>query len=60
MQMFFRLQTQWRATYGHYYGLDYDVVLKLLDLYEVEDKKDMLEQLQVVEFGVLEALGEKK
>lgn len=60
VQMFMRVQTQWRASGGQYYGLDYNAVYPMLDIYEIEDKATILEELQIIEIGVLGALSENK
>ena len=47
--MFLRCQTQWRTTMSGVMGLDYGVILQLMDLYAVEEKRQMMEDLQVME-----------
>jgi hypothetical protein len=47
--LFLRCQTQWRATSGGVMGLDYGVVLQLMDLYAVSRRRDVLEDLQIME-----------
>lgn len=47
--MFLRCQTQWRASSGGVIGLDYGVVLQLMDLYAVVDRRHVLEDLQIME-----------
>lgn len=51
--MFLRLQTQWRTSHGGLVGLDYSAAQWLFDLYSVEDRREMLEGLQVMEYVVL-------
>jgi hypothetical protein len=51
--MFLRCQTQWRTTMNGLLGLDYGAVAWLLRLYEVEDPRALLEDLQVMEAAVL-------
>lgn len=53
VEMFLRLQTQWRTTMNGLLGLDYGAVAWLLRLYEVEDQRALLEDLQVMEAAVL-------
>lgn len=57
VQMFLRLQTQWRTTMNGLLGLDYSAVAWLLRLYEVEDQRSMLEDLQVMEAAVIAVLS---
>lgn len=57
VQMFLRCQTQWRTTMNGLLGLDYGAVAWLLRLYEVEDQRSMLEDLQVMEAAVMAALS---
>ena len=47
--MFLRCQTQWRTSMSGVIGLDYGVVLQLMDLYAVDNKREVLEDLQVME-----------
>lgn len=47
--MFLRCQTQWRTSMAGVVGLDYGVVLQLMDLYAVSNKRQVLEDLQVME-----------
>jgi hypothetical protein len=51
--MFLRCQTQWRTTMNGLLGLDYGAVAWLLRLYEVEDPRALLEDLQVMEAAAL-------
>ena len=57
--MFLRMQTQWDVSMNGYVGLKYEVLLcsgGLCDLYNVEDRKDLLERLQVMEASALTEL----
>lgn len=58
MQMFLRLQTQWRVSAGGVIGLDYSVIQWLFSLYSVKDPRAVLEDLQVMEAAVLKLQGE--
>ena len=53
VEMFLRVQTQWRTTMNRLLGLDYGAVAWLLRLYEVEDPRALLEDLQVMEAAAL-------
>tara|TARA_A200000159_G_C7251723_1_gene309074 strand:+ start:457 stop:729 length:273 start_codon:yes stop_codon:yes gene_type:complete len=56
LMMFLRVQTQWQVSMAGYIGLKYEVLLGsggLFDLYNVEDRRDMLERLQVLEAAAL-------
>ena len=59
MEMFLRCQTQWRTTMSGVLGLDYSAVAWILRLYEVEDQRSMLEDLQVMEAAAMTALNER-
>jgi hypothetical protein len=55
--MWMRVGTQWRTTMDGISGLDYSVLLgpgKMFDLYAVDNGREMLEDLQVMEATVLE------
>jgi|TARA_R100000329_G_scaffold5458_3_gene7083 hypothetical protein len=58
--MFLRLQTQWRVGVSGLVGLDYTSVLEMIKLYCIEDKKTMLENLQIMESAALRALNKDK
>lgn len=57
VQMFLRCQTQWRTTMSGVLGLDYGALAWLLRLYEVEDQRSMLEDLQVMEAAAMAVLN---
>jgi len=60
--MFLRMQTQWTVSMAGYVGLRYDVLLSpggLFDLYCTEDRRSMLEGLQVMESAALSVFAEK-
>jgi Phage related hypothetical protein (DUF1799) len=58
--MFLRLQTQWRTSMSGVLGLDYVAVEWMLRLYEVEDQRSMLEDLQVMEGAALTLINKKE
>lgn len=58
LSMFMRCQTQWRSGPNGLIGLDYGVVLELCRLYDVEDKKAVLEQMQIMEGHALGLISE--
>jgi len=58
--MFLRMQTQWTVAMGGYVGLKYEVLLGasgLMSLYDVENPREMLEELQVMEAAALSELN---
>lgn len=59
LEMFLRVQTQWRTTMGGLLGLDYGAVAWLLRLYEVEDQRSMLEDLQVMEAAAMAIINDR-
>lgn len=60
VEMFLRLQTQWRTSMSGVLGLDYGAVQWMLRLYEVEDQRSMLEDLQVMEGAALNMMNKKE
>lgn len=59
VMMLVRMQTQWSVSMAGYVGLKYEVLLcsgGLFDLYNVEDRCDVLERLQILEATALEEL----
>ena len=59
VQMFVRCQTQWRIGMAGPIGLDYGAVNWLLRLYEVEDHRSVLEDLQTMEAAVLMTMSKR-
>ena len=53
LEMFLRCQTQWRTTMSGVLGLDYAAVAWVLKLYEVEDQRALMEDLQVMEAAAM-------
>ena len=53
--MFLRMETQWRIGLNGREGLDYRVLEWLFSLYPVDDPRQLLEDLKVIEIAILEA-----
>lgn len=49
VMLFLQCQTQWRVGGSGVVGLDYGVVLQMMDLYAVRDRRQALEDLQIME-----------
>jgi len=47
--LFIKLMTQWRTTMGGVIGLDYTVLQMLFDLYDIDNRKEIFEDIQVME-----------
>jgi energy-converting hydrogenase Eha subunit F len=63
VMMFLRMQTQWTTTMAGYMGLRYDVLVcpgGMFDLYNVENRREMLEDLQIMEATALSELAKDK
>lgn len=56
--MFLRCQTQWRSTGNGVMGLDYNVVLQLCDVYAVADKRQLMDDLQIMEARARELIND--
>jgi len=62
LMMFLRMQTQWNVTMGGYVGLRYEVLLGaggLMSLYDIENPRELLEDIQVMEAAALVELNKK-
>ena len=55
--MFLQCQTQWRVGGSGVIGLDYGVVLQMMDLYTVGNRRQTLEDLQVMESRARELIN---
>ena len=63
VMMFLRIQTQWNMSFGGIIGLKYEVLLLaggLFDLYNVENRQEMLEGLQLMESVALKEVNKEK
>ena len=49
VMFFIKMMTQWRTTMGGVIGLDYSVLQMLFDLYDVDNRKEIFENIQVME-----------
>ena len=59
VEMFLRLQTQWRTAMNGVIGLDYSAVRWLFRLYEVQDQRALLEDLQTMEVAAMQAMNKQ-
>ena len=60
VEMFLRMQTQWRMSFAGPTGLDYAALDWLCRLYSVKDPATLLEGLQVMEVTALSCFNKKK
>ena len=63
VMMFLYMQTQWEVSMSGYVGLKYEVLLVaggLFDLYNIEDRIDVLEGLQTMEVAALKEFSKKE
>jgi hypothetical protein len=56
--MFLQCQTQWRTSSSGVIGLDYGVVLQMMDLYTVSNRRQVLEDLQIMEGRARELINQ--
>ena len=62
VMMFLHMQTQWTVSMSGYVGLKYEVLVGsggLFDLYNVEDRRDVFERIQVLEATALTELRKR-
>ena len=62
VMMFLRMQTQWSMSFGGVVGLKYEVLLSaggLFDIYNVENRREMLEDLKIMEHTALLEMNKK-
>jgi|688.fasta_scaffold52746_2 hypothetical protein len=60
VEMFLRVQTQWRTSMGGVIGLDYTALAWVLKLYEIEDQRSLLEDLQVMEAAAMHVMNKQE
>lgn len=58
------MQTQWRIVAGMggaiYSGLDYAAMTALMDVYEIDDRREALALLRLMEHAAMQVLNRKK
>lgn len=59
VMLFSACATQWRAGPAGLIGLDYGVVLAVMELYSVEDRAEALEDVQIMEAAALAILNKE-
>jgi hypothetical protein len=57
VMLFLQCQTQWRVGGAGVVGLDYGVVLQMMDLYAVGNRRQALEDLQIMESRAKELIN---
>lgn len=57
---FIKMMTQWRSTMGGVVGLDYSVLQMLFDLYDISNRKEIFEDIQVMEREAMIHLNKEK
>jgi len=57
VEMFLRLETQWRSTMSGVIGLDYSAAQWLFRLYEVQDQRALLEDLKTMEVAAMQVIN---
>ncbi len=60
IDLFCRVQTQWRCTSGVMYGLDYNAVRYFIELLEIKNPITIFEDLQVIEGKIVEILSRER
>ena len=61
--IFCNMQTQWTTSFGGFVGLRYEVLLMqggMFDLYNITDRRKILEELQIMEAAALKELNKEK
>ena len=63
VMIFCNMQTQWSTSFGGFVWLKYDVLLLqggMFDLYNITDRRKILEELQIMEHTALKELNKEK
>lgn len=63
LMMFLRMQTQWNVAMTSFIGLKYEVLFGangLMRLYDIENPRDLLEDIQVMEAEALKELNKRE
>ena len=57
VSIFLKCQTQWRVAAFGVVGLDYGPILQIMDLYDVDNRRQTLEDLQIMESRAKELIN---
>ena len=49
VMLFTKMLTQWRTTMGGVIGFDYNVLQMLFEMYDIDNRKEIFEDIQVME-----------
>ena len=60
VMFFIKMMTQWRSTMGGVIGLDYSVLQMLFDLYDISNRKEIFEDIQIMEREAMTHLNKEK
>ncbi len=63
VMIFCNMQTQWSTSFGGFVGLKYEVLLMqggMFDLYNIIDRRKILEELQIMEHTALKEFNKEK
>lgn len=60
VDLFLKVQTQWRGGASGIIGLDYGAVRWIMQLYGSADDRELLQDLQVIEARVIETVNDRK
>jgi hypothetical protein len=60
VNVFLKVQTQWRSDSGTLIGLDYNAVRWVFDLMQIEDPFEILRDLQIMEATVVAGINKRK
>ena len=60
IMFFLKMMTQWRTTMSGVIGLDYSVLQMLFDLYDIDNRKEIFENIQVMEQEAMIHMNKEK
>ncbi len=60
VMFFLKMMTQWRTTMGGVIGFDYNVLQMLFEMYDIDNRKEIFEDIQVMEREAMIHLNKEK
>ncbi len=60
VMLFLKMMTQWRTTMSGVIGLDYSVLQMLFQMYDVRNKKQIFEDIQIMERAAMNILNKEQ
>ena len=59
-EIFLKCCTQWRTSSGGLMGLDYNALFEVMALYDIVERREVFESVQIIEGAILSKMNKSK